>query len=200
MEPIRVVTSRAVVLPDENIDTDRIIPARFLTTTQRDGLGEHCFRDRRYREDGTPDPEFVFNDPRARNASVLVAGRNFGCGSSREHAAWALYDLGVRVVISTELADIFRANASRNGILPIVLDPVSHARLLRRPWGVVEVDLEECTISTPGDAPATFEIDPFTRRCLLDGVDHLGYLLGHESEIEAFENRTDSFVHSEGSV
>ena len=187
MRAIRRVTSRAVVLPESHIDTDRIIPARFLTTTSSDGLGEHAFSDARRNADGTPNESFPFNDPRAAGAEILVAGHNFGCGSSREHAAWALADLGVRVVISTEIADIFRANAARNGILPIVVDQETHARLLAAPFGEVRVDLEERTITPDGSGPVSFEVDGFMRRCLLDGTDHLGYLLSRMDAIEAFD-------------
>ncbi|MEZ6317824.1 MAG: 3-isopropylmalate dehydratase small subunit [Phycisphaerales bacterium] len=189
MNPINTVRTPAVVLPDENIDTDRIIPARFLTTTTSDGLGQHAFCDWRYAPDGSPRPEFPFNDPRATGAQILIAGRNFACGSSREHAAWALYDLGVRVVISTEIADIFRANAARNGILPIVVPEREHQHLLSAPFAEVAVDLEACTITPAGAEPFTFTIDAFMRECLLAGVDHLGYLLSRMDEIEAFDAR-----------
>lgn len=187
MKPLRTVTSPAVVLRDDNIDTDRIIPARFLTTTSSEGLGNVAFQDWRFDEAGDPRPEFAFNDPRAAGAQILVAGHNFGCGSSREHAAWALFDLGIRVVISTEIADIFRANAARNGILPIVIGGADHAKLQSKPFETMTVDLNACTITPADGPPISFSVDAFMRRCLLDGVDHLGFLLSHLDQIEAFD-------------
>lgn len=178
-EPITSLTSPAVVLPGEDIDTDRIIPARFLTTTSSEGLGAHAFAD--WRGEGFP-----FDDPRSKGASVLVAGRNFGCGSSREHAAWALRDLGVRVVIASEIADIFRANAGRNGILPIVAEPDIAAALLAAPFEPVTVDLEKNLLSSGPTGEVVFQIDPFTRRCLLRGVDPLGYLLDQTEAIDRY--------------
>ena len=185
-EPIHTVTSPAVVLTTEHIDTDRIIPARFLTTTTHAGLGEHAFADWR------TDPTFPFNDPRAAGASILVAGRNFGCGSSREHAAWALRDLGVRVVISSEIADIFRANAGRNGILPIVVDEDCAASLLANPFAETTVDLEKRVILAESVGEATFDVDPFTRECLMRGVDQLGYLLEQSDAIDAYFAQRDA--------
>ncbi|MEM1184246.1 MAG: 3-isopropylmalate dehydratase small subunit [Planctomycetota bacterium] len=192
MKPLKAVRSVAVVLPEENIDTDRIIPARFLSTTTSDGLGKHAFHDARRLAEGVPDESFALNDARAHGAEILIAGRNFGCGSSREHAAWALGDIGVRVVISSEIADIFRANASRNGILPIVLDVESHGRLMACGFETMEVDLEACEIRPEGSEPIAFEVDGFMRRCLLDGTDHLGFLLGHYSAIESFDAARDA--------
>ncbi|MCA9298196.1 MAG: 3-isopropylmalate dehydratase small subunit [Phycisphaerales bacterium] len=189
MTPFTTVRSRAVILDEPNIDTDRIIPARFLTTTSSDGLGAFAFRDVRFRDDGTPIPEHPFHRPEAEGASIIVAGHNFGCGSSREHAAWALRDLGIRVVISSRIADIFKANAARNGLLPVEIDDVSHRALLRRPTVELEVDLDAGVIRAEGIDAIPFEIDGFMRRCLLDGVDHLGYLLGWMEEIEAFDRR-----------
>jgi 3-isopropylmalate/(R)-2-methylmalate dehydratase small subunit len=189
MEPIRVVESRIVVLPRENVDTDQIIPARFLKTTEKKGLGKVLFSDWRYAPDGTPRPDFVLNRPEAQGCSVLVAGDNFGCGSSREHAPWALVDAGIRAVISTRIADIFRNNALKNGLLPIVLDPASHAKLLAAPGAQIRIDLEARAVSLPDGTRATFSIDAFSRYCLLNGVDELGYLLSQEADIAAYEGR-----------
>ena len=179
--PIRRIVSPALVLPAENIDTDQIIPARFLTTTERAGLGEHAFADWRGR------PDSPFDDPRASEAEILVAGRNFGCGSSREHAPWALLDLGIRVVISSAIADIFRANAIQNGLLPVVVDERTHAELLRWPWAPVGVDLERQHVELPEGGVAPFPFDAFARRCLLEGTDELGYLMARGEHIRAFE-------------
>ncbi len=187
MEPIRVIESRTVVLPRENVDTDQIIPARFLKVTDKKGLGQALFSDWRYAQDGSPRPEFVLNRPEAAGCTVLVAGDNFGCGSSREHAPWALVDAGIRAVVSTRIADIFRNNALKNGLLPIVLDPASHAKLLAAPGAEVRIDLEAQTLTLPGGEVATFPIDGFSRHCLLNGVDELGYLLSQEADIARFE-------------
>src|SRR5512140_2022612 len=158
MEPITVIRSRTVVLPSTNIDTDQIIPARFLTTTVREGLGRHLFEDWRYGGDGQPRQDFVLNQPAARGCQVLVAGRNFGCGSSREHAPWALLDFGIRVVISTEIADIFRNNSLKNGLLPIVVDAATHRWLLDHPGVEVEVDLPHTVLRLPDGREATFPV------------------------------------------
>lgn len=187
MEPIRVIESRTVVLPRENVDTDQIIPARFLKVTDKKGLGKALFSDWRYAADGSPRPDFVMNRPEAQGCSILVAGDNFGCGSSREHAPWALVDAGVRAVISTRIADIFRNNALKNGLVPVVLDPESHAKLLAAPGASVRVDVEAQTVTLPDGSTARFPIDGFARYCLLNGVDELGFLLAQEAEIAAFE-------------
>ena len=189
MAPITTITSRTVVLPNENVDTDQIIPARFLTTTSRDGLGRHVFADWRYRADGAPNPDFPLNAPDARGAQVLVAGDNFGCGSSREHAPWALLDAGFRAVVSTQVADIFRANATRNGLLPVVVDRETHAWLVRHPGAVVTIDLPRQRL-TVRDGPAVdFPFDAFARHCLVNGVDELGFLLSQSNRIDDFEAR-----------
>ena len=188
MEPIVSLTSRTVVLPDADIDTDQIIPARFLTTTTREGLGEHAFSEWRYRPDGTPNPDFVLNTTAARDAAVLVAGNNFGCGSSREHAPWALYDFGFRAVISTQIADIFRSNAQKNGIVPIIVDAETHAWLIDHPDVAVTIDLEAMVLQLPGARVCRFDLDPFARHCLMQGVDQLGYLLSQDAAITAFES------------
>ncbi len=177
-EPLTTVSSSRLVLPQPNIDTDQIIPARFLTTTTRHGLGAHAFADWR----DTP----PLDDPRAADCAVLVAGDNFGCGSSREHAAWALHDFGIRAVISTTIADIFRANAIQNGIVPIEVAPKTHAALLARPWEPVELDLPSRRIRFDG-AEIEFTIDAFGAHCLAHGLDTLDYLLSQSNDITAFE-------------
>lgn len=189
MNPITRLHSRTAVLADENIDTDRIIPARFLTTTTREGLGQLCFHDWRYQADGSDNPAFPLNRPEARGCSILVAGRNFGCGSSREHAPWALLDYGFQAVISSEIADIFRSNALKNGLVAIVLAPDQHAELLARPGIELCIDLESMSIRDPHGWRAGFTLDAFARRCLMMGVDQLGYLLAQRAAIEAFEER-----------
>jgi 3-isopropylmalate/(R)-2-methylmalate dehydratase small subunit len=187
MEPVRKFSARTAVLPYTNIDTDQIIPARFLRTTQRTGLGVQLFHDWRYDASGAPRADFPLNQPAARNCQVLVAGRNFGCGSSREHAPWALLDYGFRAVISTEIADIFRSNALKNGLLPIVLDAAPTAWLLAHPGADVQIDLEGNTVTLPEGQVATFQIERFARYCLLQGVDELGYLRSQEPAIAQFE-------------
>jgi 3-isopropylmalate/(R)-2-methylmalate dehydratase small subunit len=187
VEPVRIVRSRTVVLPATNIDTDQIIPARFLTTTTRAGLGRHLFTDWRYAPDGSPRPEFPLNRPEAAGCSILVAGRNFGCGSSREHAPWALVDYGIRAVVSTEIADIFRSNALKNGLLPIVVEEATSRWLIDHPGADVTIDVEAMTLSLPGGTSASFPLEPFARYCLLNGVDELGFLLERIPQIEAYE-------------
>ena len=187
MQPLKVVRSRTLVLPLTNVDTDQIIPARFLTTTTREGLGRQLFSDWRYRADGTPNADFVLNRPEARGCEVLVAGRNFGCGSSREHAPWALLDYGIRAVISTEIADIFRGNALKNGLLPVTVDENIAAWLLAHPGAEVTVDLETASLALPDGVSVAFPIDAFARHCLLHGIDELGYLRGKLPEIERYE-------------
>jgi 3-isopropylmalate/(R)-2-methylmalate dehydratase small subunit len=187
LEPLLRVRSRTVCLPDANIDTDRIIPARFLTTTTREGLGRHAFNDWRWREDGTPDPDFPLNRPEAQGARILVAGRNFGCGSSREHAPWALLDAGLRAVISAEIADIFRSNALKNGLLPIVLDAAVVDELLAQPGLELDIDVAAATVALPDGRRFDFPIDGFARTCLVEGVDQLGYLLKQLPHIQHHE-------------
>ena len=187
MEPIVKLRSRTVVMPSTNIDTDQIIPARFLTTTTRDGLGQSLFADWRYDADGEPRPDFVLNRPESGGCAILVAGRNFGCGSSREHAPWALVDYGIRAVISTEIADIFRNNSLKNGLLPIVVDEATHAWLLAHPGAEVEVDLETRCLRLPDGKAVEFPLEQFARYCLMNGVDELGFLLSKLPDIEAFE-------------
>jgi 3-isopropylmalate/(R)-2-methylmalate dehydratase small subunit len=186
MTKLKQIQSRTVVLPTENIDTDQIIPARFLTTTTRDGLGKGLFADWRTR------PDFALNQPQAQGARVLVAGRNFGCGSSREHAVWALADFGFQAVVSTEIADIFKRNALKNGLLPVVLDADSHARLVAAAGAEIVVDLERQSVSLPGGGEARFTIEPFARYCLIEGVDELDFLLRQEGAIREYEQRERS--------
>ena len=186
MEPFRTLTSQAVVLPGRDIDTDQIIPARFLKGTTREGLGRWLFAGWRYTAQGAPEAGFPLNHPRAAGARILVAGANFGCGSSREHAPWALVDHGFRAVISVSIADIFRNNAIKNGLVPAVVDEEAHRALLAQPFAEVTVDLEAQEVTAPG-VRARFSIDPFARRCLLDGTDELGFLLGQAGAISAYE-------------
>jgi len=187
MEPIRSFTSPCVALPIDNIDTDQIIPARFLKVTTRDGLGRWLFSNWRYDDGGRPRPDFVLNRPEARDARILVAGDNFGCGSSREHAPWALLDHGFRAVISTSIASIFCGNSLKNGLLPIVVEPEMHRALMQRPGDRVTIDLEACTVTLADGRSARFPIDRFARYCLLQGLDQLTFLLQQEDAIAAFE-------------
>ena len=189
MDKITTITSRTVLLPVENVDTDQIIPARFLKATSKVGLGTKLFADWRFAADGTQKPDFVLNQPAAAGAAVLVAGDNFGCGSSREHAPWALYDYGFRAVVSTSIADIFRSNSLKNGLLPIVVDAAAHAQLLAAPDAEVTVSVADQTLTLPDGTKVTFPIDPFARYCLLHGVDELEFLLTQEDAIAAFETR-----------
>jgi 3-isopropylmalate/(R)-2-methylmalate dehydratase small subunit len=187
MQAFNKISSRTVVLPATDVDTDQIIPARFLTTTTREGLGSKLFFDWRFNADGAENPEFVLNDASADGCEILIAGRNFGCGSSREHAPWALLDYGIRAVVSTEIADIFRSNSLKNGLLPIVVDETSHALLLANPGSEVTIDVSASTISLPDGSEVSYPIDEFARHCLLEGVDQLGFLRQHSAEIENFE-------------
>ena len=188
MQAISTLTSRTVVLPYTNIDTDQIIPARFLTTTTKEGLGQRAFADWRYDANGAPKPDFVLNRPEASGCAILVAGRNFGCGSSREHAPWALLDCGFRAVISTEIADIFRNNSLKNGLLPIVVDEQTHAWLLAHPGATLRIDLQPGTVTLPDGTTVEFRIEAFARYCLLNGVDELGFLLQQTAAIAHYEN------------
>jgi 3-isopropylmalate/(R)-2-methylmalate dehydratase small subunit len=187
MPPLRRITSRTVVITSTDIDTDQIIPARFLTTTTKEGLGKQLFADWRYQEDGSPKREFVLNRPEAHGAQILVAGRNFGCGSSREHAPWALLDYGFRAVISEGVADIFRGNALKNGLLPVVVDAKTSQWLLHHPGAELDIDLETLRLTLPTGAKIAFAIEPFARHCLLSGLDEFGYLRSKLPDIERFE-------------
>jgi 3-isopropylmalate/(R)-2-methylmalate dehydratase small subunit len=189
MEPINVIRSRTVVMPSSNIDTDQIIPARFLTTTTREGLGAALFADWRYGADGMPRPDFVLNRGESRGCAILVAGRNIGCGSSREHAPWALLDYGFRAVVSTEIADIFRSNSLKNGLLPVVVDEATHGWLVAHPGAEVEIDLPGAVLRLPDGRTVHFLVEAFSRYCLMNGIDELGYLLSHSDAIDAYERR-----------
>ncbi|MEO6688575.1 MAG: 3-isopropylmalate dehydratase small subunit [Dokdonella sp.] len=189
MKSVTRIHSRSAVLADENIDTDRIIPARFLTTTERDGLGKLCFHDWRYQPDGSNNPAFALNQPQAQQCSILVAGRNFGCGSSREHAPWALLDYGIEAVLCSEIADIFRNNALKNGLLAILIDEAEHRWLLAHPGIELAIDVREQTIELPDGGRIRFELEAFARHCLLNGVDQLGFLLQHADAIDRYENQ-----------
>jgi 3-isopropylmalate/(R)-2-methylmalate dehydratase small subunit len=191
-EPFKSLTSQAVVLSQSNIDTDQIIPGRFLSTTSREGLGAWAFYDWRYESDGAPKPEAVLNriDPSERR--ILLAGKNFACGSSREHAPWALMDYGFRAVVSTGIADIFTSNALKNGFLPIVVDQATWDDLAAHADQPITVDLETSTIQRGNAAPVAFTVESFARQCLLDGVDTLGWLQARLPDIEAFERRKET--------
>ena len=187
MQAIRRIQSRTVVLPTKDIDTDQIIAARFLTTTTREGLGQSLFYDLRFDADGAKKPGFPLNAPEAEGCRILVAGNNFGCGSSREHAPWALLDYGFQAVISTEIADIFRNNALKNGLIPVVVDDATHAWLLDNPGVELAIDVQSCAVQLPDGRSVGFTIESFARHCLLNGIDQLGYLQQHEKTIRQFE-------------
>jgi 3-isopropylmalate/(R)-2-methylmalate dehydratase small subunit len=187
MEKVNLITSRTVVLPVENVDTDQIIPARFLKATSKIGLGKNLFADWRFDAAGQPKADFILNRPEAKGCAILVAGDNFGCGSSREHAPWALHDYGFRVVISTSIADIFRNNSLKNGLVPVVVERAVHEKLLAAPGATVTVSVEDQTLTLADGTRTQFPIDPFARYCLLNGVDELEFLLAQEPAIAAFE-------------
>lgn len=189
MQPVRQIRSRTVVLPATDVDTDQIIPARFLTTTSRDGLGANVFHDWRFNADGSECRTFVLNTAAAVGCEVLVAGRNFGCGSSREHAPWALLDFGFKAVVSTEIADIFRSNALKNGLLPVIVDQASHQWLVDNPGAEVSIDVARSTLTLPSGREVAYPIDAFARYCLLNGVDQLGFLQQHDADISRFEEQ-----------
>ncbi len=195
MAAFREVTSPVVLLVQNDIDTDQIIPARYLKTTQKTGLGKVLFNDWRYDETGAPKPDFPLNRPGAAGSKILVAGDNFGCGSSREHAPWALGDFGFRAIIARSFADIFRGNALKNGLVPVAIGEAMHAALVsavqKDPSALVTVDLEAQAVELPGGKRAPFTVDAFARRCLLEGVDELGYLQSFADRVEAFERRRD---------
>jgi 3-isopropylmalate/(R)-2-methylmalate dehydratase small subunit len=188
--------SKTVVLPIDNIDTDQIIPARYLKSISKEGLGEGLFRDWRFHTDGSPKPEFVLNQPDAQGAQILVAGDNFGCGSSREHAPWALTQHGFRAVISTSFADIFRGNSLKNGLLPVIVPADVHKELLASPGMVLTVDLPGQKLILPDGRAVAFPIDSFSKMCLLDGVDELGYMLQQDAAITAYERQHASAANN----
>ena len=192
MNPVIRIDARTAVLANENIDTDRIIPARFLTTTTREGLGKYCFNDWRYLPDGSDNAAFPLNQSETKDCAILVAGRNFGCGSSREHAPWALLDYGIRAVVSSEIADIFRNNALKNGLVAIVVGADEHRWLLDNPGVDLSIDVREQTLTLPGGNVFRFELEPFARHCLLEGVDQMGFLLQHAAAITAFEQQREA--------
>jgi 3-isopropylmalate/(R)-2-methylmalate dehydratase small subunit len=183
------ITSKTVVFPVDNIDTDQIIPARFLKTISKAGLGDQLFNDWRYDTSGAPKADFILNTDAAKGAQILVAGDNFGCGSSREHAPWALTQFGFKAVISTSFADIFKGNSLKNGLLPIVVPAAIHATLIASPGAIVKIDLASQTLTMPDGTAVEFPIDAFSKHCLLEGVDELGYILKQDAAISAFETR-----------
>jgi 3-isopropylmalate/(R)-2-methylmalate dehydratase small subunit len=191
MEPINHIAGRIVALPINDIDTDQIIPARYLKTTDKDGLGKACFSDWRYDADGAPRSDFPLNKPEHQGAGVLIAGHNFGCGSSREHAPWALLGAGFKAVVSTYFADIFKGNALKNGLLPVIVDEETQRQLIslaeEDPTTAVEIDLAAQTLTLPDGRKVTFPIDGFSKYCLLNGVDQLGFLLNLDPEASAYE-------------
>lgn len=200
MEAITKFSGRMIPLPRNDIDTDQIIPARFLKTTNKEGLGKQAFFDWRYDSDGNPREDFPLNQPRYAGAAILVTGNNFGCGSSREHAPWALQAAGLKAVVSTEFADIFRNNALKNGLLPILVDEETQQQLLslvdEDPTAEIKVDLASTTLTLPDDRPISFPIDGFSRHCLMNGVDQLGYLLALEGDISEYEREHPARVNT----
>ncbi len=187
MNPIRQIQGRTVVLPNRDIDTDQIIAARYLTTTTKEGLGRHAFHDLRFDKDGNENPDFILNQPAATGCSILIGGNNFGCGSSREHAPWALLDYGFEAVISTEIADIFRNNSLKNGLVAIVIDIQTHEWLLQNPGSEIGIDIAAGTVTLSTGRSVDFAMDGFARHCLLEGIDQLGFLQQQSAAIEAFE-------------
>ncbi len=200
MEKITTFSGRIAPLPINDIDTDQIIPARYLKTTDKQGLGVACFFDWRYNEDGSPKADFTLNQPRYQGAEVLIAGHNFGCGSSREHAPWALMGMGFKAIISSDFADIFRNNALKNGLLPIIVDEETKQQLIslayEDPTTTVSIDLENQTLLLPDGRKVTFPIDSFSRHCLVNGVDQLGFLLNLEGEVNVYEDAHPQWVNT----
>ncbi len=190
------ITSKTVVFPVDNIDTDQIIPARFLKTISKAGLGDQLFYDWRYDASGAPKPDFILNTDAAKGAEVLVAGDNFGCGSSREHAPWALTQFGFRAVVSTSFADIFKGNSLKNGLLPIVVPAAIHTSLISSPGETVKIDLGAQTLTLPDGTSVEFPIDAFAKHCLLEGVDELGYILKQDAAISAYESTRTASVNT----
>jgi 3-isopropylmalate/(R)-2-methylmalate dehydratase small subunit len=190
------LTSRMLLMPMDNIDTDQIIPARFLKTISKEGLGDQLFFDWRYEADGSPKPGFPLNTPEAKGCQVLLAGDNFGCGSSREHAPWALTQFGFQAVISTSFADIFRSNSLKNGLLPVIVSGDVQKKLVEtvraNPGATVSLDLASQTLTLPDGTKAQFPVDEFSKTCLLEGVDQLGFLLKQDAAIQAFESKRES--------
>ena len=200
MKAFTTLTSKMVAIPTENIDTDQIIPAQFLKTISKTGLGKNLFYHWRYQEDGSPDPDFPINQPEAQGACILLAGDNFGCGSSREHAPWSLMDYGFQAIISTSFADIFRNNSLKNSLLPVIVDEATYQQLLslveEDPDTSVTIDLAAQTITLPDGRSVAFPIDNFSKTCMLDGLDQLGYLLKQEPRIAEFETTHPARVNT----
>jgi 3-isopropylmalate/(R)-2-methylmalate dehydratase small subunit len=193
---IETIESKTVVIPVENIDTDQIIPARYLKTTSKEGLGDGLFYDWRYNPDGSPKAEFPLNQAGAKEAHILVVGDNFGCGSSREHAPWALTQFGILAVVSTSFADIFRGNSLKNGLLPVIVPADVHAELLKWPGITLKIDLAAQKVFLPGGRSVEFPIDAFSKNCLLNGVDELGYMMQQEAAIKAYEAKRQDSVNT----
>jgi len=193
---IDTIESKTVALPIDNIDTDQIIPARFLKTTSMQGLGDNLFLDWRYLADGSPNPDFPLNKPSAKGATILITGDNFGCGSSREHAPWALVQYGFKAIISTSFADIFKGNALKNGLLPIIIPADIHAELIKWSGITLKIDLASQTVTLAGGRTIEFPIDPFAKHCLLEGVDELGYMIKQEPAIAAYEAKRAGSVNT----
>jgi 3-isopropylmalate/(R)-2-methylmalate dehydratase small subunit len=204
MQPFTTITSRVAILPIDNIDTDQVIPARYLKITDKNGLCEHLFADWRYLEDGSPNPSFALNQPRNQGAQILLAGANFGCGSSREHAPWALLGYGFKAVISTGFADIFRNNSLKNGLLPVSLSAADYAVLMdelrKSEQPTLTIDLDEQAVILPAGNAFSFQIDGFSKTCLLAGSDELGYLLKMDGLISAYEQRSAKAEISHGGM
>ena len=189
MNPITSIKSKTVALPIADVDTDQIIPARFLTTTSREGLGQKLFHDWRYTENGEENPNFLLNDKSNKNCGILLAGDNFGCGSSREHAPWALIDYGFKAVISSKIADIFKSNALKNGLLPIVVNKSILEKLMNHSGEMLYIDIKMSKIITSHNAEIVYEIDEFSKYCIIEGIDQLGYLQRNNKVIEKFEEK-----------
>ena len=189
MNPITSIKSKTVALPIADVDTDQIIPARFLTTTSRKGLGQKLFHDWRYTENGEENPNFLLNDKSNKNCGILLAGDNFGCGSSREHAPWALIDYGFKAVISSKIADIFKSNALKNGLLPIVVNKSILEKLMNHSGEMLYIDIKMSKIITSYNAEIDYEIDEFSKYCIIEGIDQLGYLQRNNKVIEKFEEK-----------
>jgi 3-isopropylmalate/(R)-2-methylmalate dehydratase small subunit len=201
MQPFKSIKSHMVAIPTENIDTDQIIPARFLKTISKAGLGQNLFADWRYNADGTPKADFVLNKPEAKKAQILIAGDNFGCGSSREHAPWSLMDYGFKAIISTSFADIFSNNSLKNSLLPVVVDVLTHRQLLsllqEDSQTQIEIDLTAQALVMPDGRIINFPIDKFSKTCLLEGIDQLGYLLQQDKAIATYEQTHPARVHTQ---
>ena len=202
MEPFKTLKSRFVAIPVNDIDTDQIIPARFLKVTDKNGLGDSLFCDWRYENDGAPKADFILNQPQAQSAKILVAGDNFGCGSSREHAPWALTGFGFRAIISTSFADIFRNNSLKNNLLPLVVDAATQNKLFELAQSnsdaELSIDIEQQTLTLPDGTSIMFPIDDFSKTCLLEGIDQLGYLLKHQGAAEEYEASHPARVNTLG--